>query len=378
MGSPLLEEDLPVQWPGRLRPERLLGLAFQTPYLAGDVTVVAERLVEFRAAMGGIEPYYSVKANPAPEVISTLSGLGIGFQAGSLSELKMLTDNGVEGNRVLFGNPVRTGPHLRAAAAAGVWRMAFDSASELRRIADHAPGACVYLQVQVNEETNRPFGAHPSQARALMTLARDLGLVPYGLAFHLGAQQSSPAAWFPALGLIGQVMSELLEDGVGLAMLGLGGGFPARYAEEVAPIARFGTSLRAAVDELLPYRPDNLVCEPGRFLVAESGVMVTTVLDRSRRGDAEWLVLDAGVHQGLTGQDRFPVATSLPDPPRVSKRLFSLAGPTCDASDVIARDVPLPEPISPGDLVMFGTAGAYTVCRAAGYNGFGRPKVFFV
>ncbi len=376
-------EDLPVQWPARLHPERLAGLAFQTPYRAGDVTVVADRLIEFNDALRGIDPYYAVTANPAPEVISTLAGLGAGFQAGSLAELNLLTEQGVEGTRVLLGNPVMPGPQLRAAAERQVWRMAFDSEAELLRIAENAPGSCVCLRLSVAAKPDgRPLGAQPAEARPLMARARDLGLVPYGLAFHLGTQQAFPSAWRPALGLTGQVMSELLEDGVGLALLDLGGGFPTRYerdpsgAPEPAPIAEFGRELRKAVDELLPYRPDSLVCEPGRFLVAESSVLVTTVLDRSRRDGTNWLTLDAGVHQGLAGGQRFPVTTSVRDGLGNLLRPFSLAGPTCDADDVIARDVTLPSGIGPGDLVMFGSTGAYS--QAAGYNGFAPPKTLFV
>ena len=374
--------ELPAQWPARLHPDRLAGLAFQTPYRAGDVTVVADRLIEFGEALRGIDPYYAVTANPAPEVISTLAGLGAGFQAGSFAELNLLTEQGVEGARVLLGNPVKPGPQVRAAAEQQVWRMAFDSEAELHRIAENAPGSCVYLRLDVATKPGRPLGAQPSEARPLMALARDLGLVPYGLAFHLGTQQAFPSAWRPALGRTGQVMSDLLEDGVGLALLDLGGGFPARYepdtpgAPEPAPIGEFGRELRKAVDELLPYRPDTLVCEPGRFLVAESSVLVTTVLDRSRRDGTDWLTLDAGVHQGLADGQRFPVATSGPDGVGALLLPFSLAGPTCAADDVIARNVTLPSGIGPGDLVMFGSTGAYT--QAAGYNGFTPPKTLFV
>jgi ornithine decarboxylase len=374
--------ELPVQWPARLYPDRLAGLAFQTPYRAGDVTVVADRMIEFGEAMRGIDPYYAVKANPAPEVISTLAGLGAGFQAGSSAELNLLIEQEIEGARVLLGSTVKPGSQLRAAAEQQVWRMAFDSEAELLRIAEHAPGSGVYLRLNVSPGQGRPLGAPPVQARPLMARARDLGLVPYGLAFHLGTQQAFPSAWRPALGLTGRVMSDLLEDGVGLALLDLGGGFPARYAPDPpdapdeVPISEFGREIRQAVDELLPYRPDTLICEPGRFLVAESAVLVTTVLDRSHRDGADWLTLDAGVHQGLADGRRFPVTTSMPDEVGAVLLPFGLAGPTCDPNDVIARAVHLPSGIQPGDLVMFGCSGAYT--EAAGYNGFAPPKTFFV
>lgn len=374
----LVHENVPVQWPARLVPDRLAALAFETPYLAGDVTVVADRYVQFRSGMPGIEPYYAVKANPAREVISTLAGLGAGFQVGSFSELATVLDAGVEGTRVLFGGAVRSGPQLRSAASAGVWRFGFDTGTELHRIAEHAPGSCVYLQLRVSPDEARPIGAEPAQAGELMTLARDLGLVPYGLSFHLGTNRSRPDVWIPAIRTAGEVMSDLLAEDIGLAMLDIGGGFPVRYTEKATPIEEFGAALGLGLDALLPYRPAQVVAEPGRYLVAESGILVATVLDRSRRAGIDWLVLDAGVHQGLADAGAYPVSTPTDRPGDLPHALFCLAGPTSDSSDVIAWGVSLPEAIAPGDLVMFGSAGAYSTVRAGGHHGFAQARQLFV
>jgi len=377
----VVHDDLPAQWSGRLAPDRLAALAFETPYLAGDVTVVAERFVRVRSAMAGLEPYYAVKANPAPEVISTLAGLGAGFQVGSFGELDLVLRHGAEPSRVVFGNSVRTGPQLRAAVAAGVWRFGFDSGTELHRIAEHAPGAAVHLQLRVSPQDARPVGAAPGTAGELMSLAGDLGLVPYGLSFHLGTCRTDPRVWIPAIRTVGEVMTDLLRRDIGLDMLDLGGGFPVRYTEDVRPIEDFGATLRAALDTLLPYRPEHVIAEPGRYLVAESGVLVATVLDRSCRDGINWLVLDAGVHQGLVDGSAYPVSATLADGTQADgapQTLFCLAGPTTDASDVIAWGISLPEQIAPGDQVMFGSTGAYSAVQAAGYNGFPRVRQLFV
>lgn len=131
-------------------------------------------------------------------------------------------------------------------------------------------------------------------------------------------------------------MSELLEDGIGLAMLNLGAGFPVRHTSGREPLAEFGTAIHAAMHDLFPYQPDNLVCEPGRSLVEESAVLVTTVLDRSHRDGADWLVLDAPL---LEGDDR-PLATTVPDLGTTGR--FNLAGP----EDLIACGVSLPENVA--------------------------------
>nr|WP_269329879.1 hypothetical protein [Kineosporia babensis] len=352
---------MPGRWPARLRPDRLAALAFETPYLAGDVTAIADRLIEFRAALPWAKPHYPVRVNPAPAVISALGGLDMGFQAGSPAELKILMEQGVEASRVLLGNTVRSGPHLRSAFAAGVWRLAFESEHELRRIAEFAPGSCVYLQLSLGREAVRPIGADPDQACALLTKAAELGLVPYGLSVQLEEVAD--------LAVVGQAMSDLTELGLGLAMLNLGSGFTDPPKAGVpASMVGIGTAIGEALDELLPYRPADLICEPGRYLVADSSVLVSTVLERYRRNGVDWLVLDAGIHQGLAGGWALPLTSSASSP---TPALFSLAGPTADPDDVIAGAIGLPENIQPGDLVLFGALGA-------AYAQAARPRNLFV
>jgi ornithine decarboxylase len=364
-------------------------MAHETPFLVCDLGTVTDRYDSLVKALPGVRPHYAVKCNPSPEIIDVLRDAGAGFEVASYGELELLLSRGVPGDDVLYSNTIKPARHVVKAAAAGVWRFAFDSENELHNIAAHAPGASVYVRLRVDDSTSRfplgrKFGAEAQTARALLLLARDLGLVPYGLTFHVGSQCAKPSAWRSALAGAARLMHRLSEDGIVLQMIDLGGGFPARYVDPVPPIAQYGHAILAAVADVLPYRPEILVAEPGRYLAAESAVLVSTVLGREERAGEEWLYLDVGVYNGLMETQQtlneweYPLWTSLPDHASARQTPFTIAGPSCDSADTMFLATPLPASIGIGDHVMIGSAGAYTLSYASAFNGFPPPTAIFV
>ncbi|WP_199511211.1 type III PLP-dependent enzyme [Nucisporomicrobium flavum] len=376
----------PGSWPAALAPDFLEVVDMPTPYLVTDLDTVARRLAAFTAALPGVLPFYAMKCNPSPEILRTLADGGASFEIASLGELRSLQRLGVDPAGVLYSNPVKPPAHIAAAYAAGLWRFSFDSPNELRKIAQHAPGSAVYLRLHVDDTASsfplsRKFGAEPHEARELLTLAWQLGLRPYGLTFHVGSQCATTAAWRQAIGVCGRIMTGLLHDGIRLEMLDLGGGFPARYVDEVPSIEEIGAAVLPAVAELLPYRPGLLAAEPGRHLVAEAGVLAATVIGREVRAGQNWLFLDVGAYHGMmetiqlpTGWD-YPVRTSVPGHDEVA---FTVTGPSCDSSDTMFTGLRLPAAIDVGDVVYIGSAGAYTLSYASDFNGFPPPTPVFV
>ena len=381
--------ELPAHWPAGLLPGRLAALDVETPFLACDLGIVQDRLAALRAALPEVAVHYAVKCNPSTEIVAALAASGAGFEVASVGELRLVLDAGVPGDGVLYSNTIKPARHVREAAGAGVWRFAFDSENELRKIAANAPGASVYVRLRVDDSTSRfplgrKFGAEAHAARELMLLARVLGVEPYGVTFHVGSQCATPAAWRSALASAGGLMRRLATDGVTLRMVDVGGGFPARYVDPVPPIDQYGHVITAALDELLPYRPDTVVAEPGRFLVAESAVLVSSVLGREERAGEEWVYLDVGVYNGLMETQQmhndwdYPLWTSRRGHAGEPRLPFTLAGPSCDSADTMFVAAPLPAGLDVGDRVMIGSAGAYTLSYASGFNGFPPPTPVFV
>ena len=148
------------------------------------------------------------------------------------------------------------------------------------------------------------------------------------------------------------------------------------------------TEIAAAIDdgiERLPYRPTTLAAEPGRYLVAESGVMAASVIGREDRRDGRWLYLDVGAYNGLMetqqsgGDWLFPISTSRRKGGSAAPLAdFTVTGPSCDSSDTMFHHAQLPVDVAEGDRVYIGSAGVYTVSYASRFNGFAPPRTVFV
>ena len=394
MSSTVAEEvrqplGLPSHWPATLHPRILSELDLPTPFLATDLRMLAERLRCFTTALPRVKPFYAVKCNSAPEVLNTVADHGTSFEVASLGELRMLQDLGVNPTDALYSNTVKPASHVVGAAEAGVWRFAADSVDELRKIARCAPGSAVYIRVRVDDSgsvfpLSRKFGAEAQEARTLLLAARQLGLEPYGLTFHVGSQCMATSAWVQAIASMGRLMRQLSNDGIRITMLNMGGGFPARYDDPVPSIDAIGDVVDRALDDLLPYQPSLIAAEPGRHLVAETAVMVASVLGREQRAGEDWLYLDVGAYHGLiethqtVGQWRYPLWSSRQDHGVAAHVPFTVTGPTCDSADTMFHGAPLPSTMAEGDRVFIASAGAYTLSYASHFNGFPPPRPFFL
>lgn len=382
--------DVPRHWPASLHPKLLADLDLPTPFLVGDLSLLADRYRRFHAALPHVRPFYAVKCNSTPELLRAAAAEGSGFEIASYGELTQLQAIGVDPADVLYSNTVKPAGHVALAAEAGVWRFAVDSDGEVEKIARVAPGSAVYVRVRVDDSSSvfplsRKFGAEAHHARALLHQARDLGLQPYGLTFHVGSQCTSTTPWLQAVSVMGRLMHQLRADGIELEMLDIGGGFPARYDDPWIPtIEEIGGVVNRAIDELLPYRPALVAAEPGRHLVAETAVMVASVLGREVRAGEDWLYLDVGAYNGLmetqqtVGQWRFPLWTSRPDHGSVERIPYTVTGPSCDSSDTMFHGALLPVTMAEGDRVFVASAGAYTLSYASHFNGFPPPTTHFL
>jgi ornithine decarboxylase len=288
---------------------------------------------------------------------------------------------------VLYSNPVKPPAHIAGAFAAGVRRFAVDAPEELEKVAVHAPGAGVYVRLRVDDTGSRfplsaKFGVPVAQAGRLLRDAVRLGLRPEGVTFHVGSQCTDVDAWARAVRACAPLLTELLADGVRLRLLDLGGGFPARYADETPPpLEDLAARVLDALDEL-PYLPDEVVCEPGRAVVAESAVLGATVIGLATREGRRWVYTDVGAYNGLMeaaqtgGRLAFPLRTSRTTPGPTVRG--TVTGPSCDSSDTLLADVEVPADLEVGDRVYLSSAGAYSLCYAAAFNGFAVPRSVYL
>ncbi|KDE19819.1 ornithine decarboxylase [Acetobacter aceti 1023] len=353
-----------------------------TPCLVLDVDAVADRYCALGKALPQARIYYAVKANPAQPILRRLVELGSCFDAASWEEVSLCLQAGASPDSISFGNTVKKVSAIRAAYAAGVRMFVFDCREELEKLAEHAPGSRVYCRLLVDNygaewPLSRKFGTTVESAKELMLAAREMGLDPYGLSFHVGSQQLSAEAYEVAIARAAALFTDLSAAGLDLRMVNLGGGFPIRYRDDVPEIDHFTTAIFRAMTEYFGNALPEMLVEPGRFIVGEAGVVrseVVLVSARGRKDGLRWVYLDIGRFGGLAETEnesiRYAIRTSRDGSPTGR---VALAGPTCDGADIMYEKThyELPLDLAAGEQVDLLGAGAYvsTYC-ATGFNGF--------
>ncbi len=361
-----------------------------TPFLVLDVDRVEENFRALAAALPLARIYYAVKANPAAAVLERLASLGSSFDAASWEEVRCCLDAAAPAARISFGNTIKKVSAIRAAYAAGIDLFAFDSIEELEKLAAHAPGSRVYCRLLVENDgaewpLSRKFGTSVEMARDLMIRAGELGLDAYGLSFHVGSQQTSTGAYETAIGRVAMLFTDLAAVGVNLRMVNCGGGFPARYRDEVPALGRFADAIMAAMTRGFGNALPEMLIEPGRSIVADAGVIGAEVVLVSRKGRAEplrWVYLDIGRFGGLAETEgeaiRYRIETPHDGTPTGP---VAIAGPTCDGADILYErsNYHLPLALRSGERVELLSTGAYVATYASQrFNGFSPLAEYFV
>lgn len=353
-----------------------------TPCLVVDVGRVVVNYRRLARALPGAEIFYAVKANPASEILRALAKEGARFDAASIFEIERVMENGVAPDRVSFGNTIKKETHISAAHARGVRLFAFDSAAELEKLARAAPGARVYCRLIMTNDssgwpTSRKFGCDVEMALDLLMAARDAGLDPYGVSFHVGSQQTDYRQWDVAVARTKLLFTALDEAGIKLGMVNIGGGMPVRYDADVPPLETGAGVIIEALRRHFGNSLPRVIVEPGRALTGDAGIIEAEVVLISRKGygdERRWVYLDIGKFGGLAETAgeciRYPIETNRDGGPMGP---VVLAGPTCDEIDVLYDEAGyrLPLDLAVGDRVRIGCAGAYTASYCSvGFNGF--------
>lgn len=355
--------------------------SFDRPTLVIDRARVAVQFDALKTGLGDAHIHYAVKANPAPEIIRLLVKKGSGFDAASRQEIELCLSQGARPEVISFGNTIKRASDIAFAHSAGVTLFAADSEAELEKIAHHAPGARVYLRLIVENSLadwplSRKFGCSLASLPSLLDYAQALGLVRYGLSFHVGSQTRDAAFWAPVLDQVAPLWHAAQAAGHDLQLLNIGGGFPAFYGQTVqAPRA-----YAAAVIDLIAARfgdVPQVMAEPGRGMVAEAGHIVAEVMLVSRKSADDlhrWVYLDIGRFSGLAETEGEAIRYQFVTPHDGSETgPCVLAGPSCDSADILyeKRPVNLPLALRDGDRIIIRNCGAYTSSYASvGFNGF--------
>ena len=333
--------------------------------------------------------FYAVKTNPHEGILEILKNAGAGFDVASRGEILDAVNAGANPREdLIFADTVKDPKHIAHAFDIGLDDFTFDNRSEITQIARHAPGANVHVRIMVSNKgsvahLSDKFGAEINEAVPLLLEARDQGLVPRGVSFHVGSQCLDSQRYVDALDQTRGVFDESAKHGLDLEMIDIGGGFPVKYSDEKIDIEGICAIIDRHYRKLFGSEV-KLVAEPGRAIVGDAVILVTKVISESVRKGKNWLYFDDGTYgsfmEVLLYQMRFPMKTNTDGP----LRKFVLAGPTCDSIDVFSRDkkgrikeVELPE-MHLDDLLIAGSMGAYTYSESTRFNGFEPPAFVYI
>jgi ornithine decarboxylase len=353
----------------------------ETPFLVIDLKKVEQKYDELLDTLPFAKIYYAVKANPHESVIRMLVKKGSSFDIASVYELDHILALGATPEKISYGNTIKKANDIAYAYSKGVRLFATDSENDLIKIAKNAPGSRVFFRILTDGSgadwpLSRKFGAHPDTIYKLILQASEMGLVPYGISFHVGSQQRDIGQWDNAIATCRYLFDATKAEGVELKMINLGGGFPATYISPTKETSVYGSEIIRFLKEDFGENLPEVLLEPGRFMAGDAGILITEVVLISRKSEANqysWVYLDAGKFGGLIEtldeSIKYPIYSEKTGP--VQETI--LAGPTCDSMDILYENekYELPASLTEGDRLYFFTTGAYTQSYSSvNFNGF--------
>lgn len=382
--------DLDVDSQGYL--EKLQGIAkkYGTPVLVIDHEKIKQNYKEFKENLPRVQAYYAVKANSSPEIVRTLYKLGASFDVASLPEFKIVYENiknlppkerqDFIWDKIIYANTIK---QIEALHELDQYKplVTYDNIHELRKIKEHCPHAGLCLRIKVPNtgsmvELSSKFGIDPGEAVDLIVESFNTGLVVEGLSFHVGSQCNNFENYMQALQLASSILKESESRGHKINILDIGGGFPVKYNSKVKAFKTLARKLNAEFKRLFPEVME-LLAEPGRFMVANAGTLVTKIIGKAVRDGKTCYYLDDGVYHTFSGivfdHCQYPLKPFREGETKVS----AVFGPTCDAFDTISVAEELPE-LEIGDLLYAKNIGAYSIASSTYFNGFPPAKVVHI
>ena len=355
-----------------------------TPFFCYSSSSLEHQYLELKHALNpmGVRICYAVKANSNQAVIKTFANLGSGADIVSKGELIRALDAGITPDKIVFSGVGKTRDEIRHALEVGVGQFNIESPSELELISNIAQElkktATVALRVNpdVDAQTHDKistgrkadkFGIDIDLAPALYTQAEQMpGINMVGLALHIGSQLTSLTPFRDAFERIAILVQDLRAAGASVKRLDLGGGLGVTYTTENPPdIEDYAKTIRSTVSSLKV----ELTVEPGRFLVANAGILVARVLLIKNTPVQRFVIVDGAMNDFIRPTLYNAVHDVLTEKKDVNCKLSSaqVVGPVCETGDILAKAANLP-PIEPGALIAIASAGAYGAVMGSTYN----------
>ena len=369
-----------------------LAAEFGTPFYCYSTATLERHFRVFSGAFAGLDHLvcYAMKANSNQAVLKTLARLGAGMDVVSEGELRRARAAGVPASKITFSGVGKTEREMAYALEEGILCFNVESEPELAQLSRVAAalGKTAHVALRVNPDIDAKthhkistgksgdkFGIPISRARDVYRDAARLpGLKITGVDMHIGSQIIDLQPFDDAFALLADFVRDLRADGHPIDHIDLGGGLGVPYREDNEPPPN-PDAYAAIVKKNTAGLGCTLVFEPGRLIVANAGILVTSIIFVKETEGKDFYIVDAAMNDLIrptlydAHHDIKPVKQAAPG---AERRIVDVVGPVCETGDYLAQGRSLPH-AAPGDLLAVMTAGAYGAVQAGTYNS--RPLV---
>lgn len=326
---------------------------------------------------------YAIKANSNLSILKLLANEGAGFDCVSIGEVRRALLAGAKPYKIIFSGVGKSENEIEQAINYGILMLNAESPAELESIEKIAKklNKIVNISIRINPNidakthpyistglSENKFGVSIDKARTMYLNAhKSEHLNPVGVHFHIGSQLCDIKPIIEAANVVSDFCSELIAAGIEIKFFDVGGGLGVRYENEIEPdLYAYAQGILAA----LKGKDLTILCEIGRYIVANAGELLTSVLYEKQNQNGKRFVIVDGAMNDLIRPSLYGAHHGVSVASKISNENFSQAdivGPICESGDFLAKNVSLPE-LKSGDLLAFKSAGAYGFSMASNYN----------
>ncbi|HDQ25700.1 MAG TPA: diaminopimelate decarboxylase, partial [bacterium] len=365
----------------------LLAKRYGTPLFVYSRRTIIEHFRKIKAAFAGIDPLicYSVKANSNVSILKVMKDEGAGFDIVSGGELYRVLLTGADPKKIVYAGVGKTKEEIEYALKAGILMFNAESAGELKAInaaakkARKTASVALRINPDVDARTHRyittakkenKFGIDIVLAHSLFNAAKKYRHIAIkGIDMHIGSQITTVQPYIDAIAKLKKFIAQLRREGHAVEYFNLGGGMGVIYDEEKPATAdMFASAVRPHIEGL----DVKLIMEPGRFIIGNAGILVSSVIYVKKGINKDFLIVDAAMNDLLRPSLYSAYHRIIPVAPQKGKdRVYDIVGPICESGDFLGKDRRLPV-LKEGGLIAVRTAGAYGMAMSSNYNS--RPR----
>jgi len=359
---------------------------YDTPLYLYDFNNITNRYEELKDAFAGKKSLvaYAVKSNSNLAVIRHLANLGAGADCVSIGEVRRALKAGVKKYRIIFSGVGKRDSEIREALQEDILLINLESEAEMKRVEMIAAELGVVARISIRVNPNVDPKTHPyistglhenkfgvsldSAKRMYIYAKKSEHLNPVGIHFHIGSQLTELAPITEACGIVADLVRSLDAIGIEIKFFDIGGGLGVVYDDETTILpADYARAIISQIKGL----DVTILSEPGRYMMANSGIFVTSVLYEKVNGDKRFVIVD-GAMNDLIRPSLYNAYHKIEAVQKEGEKTAAdVVGPVCESGDFLGKDVDLP-PLDHHDILVVHSAGAYGFTMSSNYNTRGR------